>query len=154
MAKHTFFRVPILGAAMTARGFIPVDRTNREKAIVAVERAAEALKAGNSFLGFPEGTRSPDGRLQQFKKGLFVMAIKPGALIAPMSISGAYKIMPKGRFVIRPGRVRITIQDPISAEKYTLDDRRKLIDETRQAILKGLDPEEWPVDENAEDELI
>jgi 1-acyl-sn-glycerol-3-phosphate acyltransferase len=147
MAKQEFFRVPVLGPAMVYRGFIPVDRKNREKAIVAVERAVASLKAGNSFLAYPEGTRSPDGRLQTFKKGLFVMAIKAGALIVPISVSGARKIMPKGQFVIRPGWVRITIQDPIPAADYTLEQRRELMDLTRQSILKGLDPDEWPVGE-------
>jgi 1-acyl-sn-glycerol-3-phosphate acyltransferase len=145
MAKQEFFRVPVLGTAMVYRGFIPVDRKNRERAIAAVERAVAAMKAGNSFLAFPEGTRSPDGRLQTFKKGLFVMAIKAGALIVPISVSGARKIMPKGQFVIRPGRVRITIHDPLSAQNYTLEQRRELIDRTRQAILQDLDPEERPV---------
>jgi 1-acyl-sn-glycerol-3-phosphate acyltransferase len=147
MAKQEFFRVPILGPAMVYRGFIPVDRKNREKAMAAVERAVASLKAGNSFMAYPEGTRSPDGRLQTFKKGLFVMAIKAGALIVPISVSGANKIMPKGQFVIRPGRVRITLHDPISAENYTLEERRELIHRTRQAILKGLEREEWPAGE-------
>lgn len=146
MAKQEFFRVPILGRAVAYRGFIPVDRRNREQAMAAVERAIIALKGGNSFLAFPEGTRSPDGRLQRFKSGIFVMAIKAGAAIVPISISGAYKIMPKGRFAIRPGRVRITLHDPIFAENFTLENRRELIDLTRQAILKGLDPEEWPAE--------
>ena len=147
MAKKEFFRVPILGPAMLRRGFIPVDRKNRERAVAAVERAVESLKAGSSFLAFPEGTRSPDGRLQTFKKGLFVMAIQSGAFIVPISVSGARKIMPKGEFVIRPGRVRITIHDPISAQDYTMEDRTELIQVTRQAILKGLDPEEWPAEQ-------
>jgi 1-acyl-sn-glycerol-3-phosphate acyltransferase len=144
LVKQEFFRVPVLGRGMILRGFIPVDRKNREKAIASVERAVDSMKAGNSFLAFPEGTRSPDGRLQPFKKGLFVMAIKAGALIVPISVSGARKVMPKGQFVIHPGRVRITIQDPISAADYPLEQRRDLIKMTREAILKGLDPEEWP----------
>ena len=147
MAKQEFFRVPVLGTAMIYRGFIPVDRKNRERAIAAVERAVASMKAGNSFLAFPEGTRSRDGRLQTFKKGLFVMAIKAGALIVPISASGARKIMPKGEFAIHPGRVRITIHDPIPAENYTLEQRRELIQRTREAILSGLEPEEWPVGE-------
>jgi 1-acyl-sn-glycerol-3-phosphate acyltransferase len=147
MAKQEFFRVPVLGTAMVYRGFIPVDRKNREKAIAAVESAVDSMKAGNSFLAFPEGTRSPDGRLQTFKKGLFVMAIKAGALIVPVSASGARKIMPKGQFAIHPGRVRITIHDPIPAANYTMEQRRELIQRTRESILKGLDPDEWPVGE-------
>ena len=151
LAKQEFFRVPVLGTAMIYRGFIPVDRKNRERAIAAVERAVASMKAGNSFLAYPEGTRSRDGRLQTFKKGLFVMAIKAGALIVPISVSGARKIMAKGHFVIRPGQVRITLHDPISAENYTFEERRELIHQTRQAILTGLDPEEWPVGEGVEE---
>jgi len=145
MVKREFFRVPVLGRAMVLRGFIPVDRKKHERAIAAVERAVASVKAGNSFVAYPEGTRSPDGRLQTFKKGVFLLAIKSEALIVPISVSGARKIMPKGQFVIRPGRVRITIHDPISARNYTLEQQRELIQLTRQAILKGLDPEEWPV---------
>jgi 1-acyl-sn-glycerol-3-phosphate acyltransferase len=144
MAKQEFFRVPVLGRGMRARGFIPVDRRNRERAIAAVEQAVAALKAGHSFLAYPEGTRSPDGRLQTFKKGVFVMAIKSGAPIVPISVSGGNKIMPKGKFVIRPGRVRITIHDPIPTANVALDERQTVIDLTRQAILTGLAPEEWP----------
>jgi 1-acyl-sn-glycerol-3-phosphate acyltransferase len=144
MVKQEFFRVPILGKGMRARGFIPVDRKNRERAIAAVDEATAALKAGHSFLAFPEGTRSPDGRLQTFKKGVFVMAIKAGAPIVPISISGGNKIMPKGKFVIRPGRVRITIHDPIPTADIGLDDRDRVIDATRRAILAGLAPEERP----------
>jgi 1-acyl-sn-glycerol-3-phosphate acyltransferase len=144
MAKQEFFRVPVLGTAMRLRGFIPIDRKNRERAIAAVEEAVEALKAGYSFLAFPEGTRSPDGRLQIFKKGLFVVAIKAGAPIVPVSASGARKVMPKGKFAIYPGRVRITIHDPIPTAGLEVNDRQKVIDLTRQAIISGLEPEEWP----------
>lgn len=144
MAKQEFFRVPVLGTAMRLRGFIPIDRKNRERAIAAVEKAVEALKAGYSFLAFPEGTRSPNGRLQIFKKGLFVVAIKAGAAIVPVSASGARKVMPKGKFAIYPGRVRITIHDPIPTAGLEVADRQKVIDLTRQAIISGLEPEEWP----------
>jgi 1-acyl-sn-glycerol-3-phosphate acyltransferase len=144
MVKKEFFRVPVLGRGMRARGFIAVDRRNRDRAIVAVDAAVAGLRAGHSFLAFPEGTRSPNGRLQAFKKGVFVMAIKAGTPIVPISISGGRKIMPKGKFVIRPGRVRITIHDPIATAHLRLEDRQTVIDATRQAILTGLAPEEWP----------
>jgi len=145
MAKQEFFRVPVLGRAMILRGFIPINRKNREQAIAAVDRAVAALEAGNSFLAFPEGTRSPDGRLQVFKKGLFMMAIKAHALIVPISVSGARRVMPKGQFAIHPGRVRITVHDPIPAENYSLEQRQALIEATRQAVLQGLDPDERPL---------
>ncbi len=147
MAKKEFFRVPILGRGMMARGFIPVDRRNREQALVAVEKGVHALKAGKSFLVYPEGTRSPDGRLQRFKKGVFVMAIKAGAPIVPISVSGSNKIMPKGEFVMRPGRVRITFHEPVPTEGFAVEDRQIIIDRVRQAILAGLEKDEWPLEQ-------
>jgi 1-acyl-sn-glycerol-3-phosphate acyltransferase len=147
LAKKEFFRVPILGRAMVACGFIPVDRRSREQALEAVEKGVQALKAGKSFLVYPEGTRSPDGRLQRFKKGVFVMAIKAGAPIVPISVSGSNKIMPKGEFVIRPGRVRITFHEPVATEGSAMEDRQLIIDRVRQAILAGLEKDEWPLEQ-------
>ena len=146
LGKKEFFRVPILGRAVLLRGFIPVDRKNRERAIQAVEEAVKSLKAGNSFLVFPEGTRSPDGRLQAFKKGAFIMAIKAGVPIIPISVSGSSKIMRKGEWAIHPGVVHITIHDPISTEGCTLDDRDHVMEQTRQTILSGLAKDEWPLE--------
>jgi 1-acyl-sn-glycerol-3-phosphate acyltransferase len=147
LVKKEFFRVPILGRAMRMRGFIPVNRQNREQAFEAVEKAVAALQAGHSFVVYPEGTRSPDGRLQSFKKGVFVMALKAGAPIVPISISGSSKIMPKGKFVIRPGRVRITFHEPVPTAGLTIEDRDDLIQRVRQAILSGLEKDEWPLQE-------
>jgi len=144
LVKKEFFRVPIIGRGMTLVDFIRVDRRNREQALDAVERGVLALKAGKPFLVYPEGTRSPDGRLQGFKKGVFVMAIKAGAPIVPISVSGSSKIMRKGEFVMRPGRVRITFHDSISTEGLTIEDRDLVIERVRQAILTGLEKDEWP----------
>jgi len=144
MVKKEFFRVPIVGRGMVVCGFIPVDRRNREQALEAVEKGVQALKAGKSFLVYPEGTRSPDGRLQRFKKGVFVMAIKAGAPIVPISVSGSNRIMPKGKFVIQPGRVRITFHEPVATEGSAIEDRQSIIDRVRQAILAGLEKNEWP----------
>jgi 1-acyl-sn-glycerol-3-phosphate acyltransferase len=144
MVKKEFFRVPIIGRGMVAVGFIRVDRRNREQARDAVEKGVLALKAGKSFLVYPEGTRSPDGRLQKFKKGVFVMAIKAGAPIVPISVSGSSKIMPKGKFVMRPGRVRITIHEAVATEGFAIEDREIVIDRVRQAVLTGLEKDEWP----------
>jgi 1-acyl-sn-glycerol-3-phosphate acyltransferase len=144
LAKKEFFRVPVLGRAITLRGFIPVDRKNRDRAIQAVERAVEKLKAGASFLAYPEGTRSPDGRLQAFKKGVFVMAIKAGAPIVPISVSGSIKIMRKGEMSMHPGTVRITIHDAVPTEGFTLEERAKVMEMVRGSILSGLSAEEQP----------
>jgi len=147
LVKREFFRVPILGRVMVACGFISVDRRNREQALEAVEKGVQALKAGKSFLVYPEGTRSPDGRLQSFKKGVFGMAIKAGAPIVPISVSGSNKLMPKGKFVMRPGRVRITLHQPVATEGSAMEDRQSIIDRVRQAILAGLEKDEQPVEQ-------
>lgn len=144
MVKKEFFRVPIMGSAMKLVGFIRVDRKNREQALDAVQRGVLALEAGRSFLVYPEGTRSLDGRLQKFKKGVFVMAVKAGAPIVPISVSGSNKIMPKGKFVVRPGSVRITFHNSIATESLTVEDRDVIIERARQAILTGLAKDEWP----------
>ncbi|MGH9398047.1 MAG: lysophospholipid acyltransferase family protein [Terriglobia bacterium] len=148
LAKEEFFRVPILGHAMRLRGFVPVDRKSREKAIRAIDRAAAALASGYSFLVFPEGTRSEDGRLLPFKKGVFIMAVKAGAPIVPISISGSRKIMPKGKATIRPGRVRITFHDPVVTEGVALEQTGAVQEAVRNAILSGLSEEEMPPSED------
>ncbi|MFB3923552.1 MAG: lysophospholipid acyltransferase family protein [Terriglobia bacterium] len=144
MAKKGLFAVPILGHAMRLRGFVPVDRQNRERAMQAIEEGARAVAAGHSFMIYPEGKRTSDGRLLPFKRGAFVLAIKGRAPIVPISISGAHKIMPKGSFAIRPGVMRVTFHDPIPTTQYSLDDRDELSDVVRRAILRGLAPEEQP----------
>src|SRR3981189_3168765 len=85
LLKRSLFKYPIVGQAFHLARFIPVDRFNRDSAITSLEKATEALKSGQSFLIYPEGTRSPDGRLQEFKKGAVVMAIKAGGPIVRMA---------------------------------------------------------------------
>jgi len=146
LGKKEFFRVPILGTAMRLRGFIPVERKRiRRQAMEQVEAAVRALRAGHSFAVFPEGTRSADGRLQRFKKGVFVMAIEAGAPIVPISLSGATRIMRKGSPVIHPGTLRLTVHDPVPTEGRTLDDMTSVMDEVRQAMCRGLTAEELPI---------
>lgn len=144
LAKQEFFKVPILGAGMKLRGFVPVDRRNRERAIAAVKEATVKLKAGNSFLAYPEGTRSPDGRLQPFKKGVFMMAIESGVDIVPISVSGGARIMRKGHFRIHPGRLKVTFHDPIPTRDLAPRYRERLMEQVRRVILSGLAENEKP----------
>ncbi|MGH9435097.1 MAG: lysophospholipid acyltransferase family protein [Terriglobia bacterium] len=148
LAKEEFFRVPILGQGMRLGGFIPIDRKSREKAFQAIDRAAEALGAGHSFLVFPEGTRSEDGRLLPFKKGIFIMAVKAGAPIVPISISGSRKIMPKGKVMITPGEVCVTFHDPVLTEGFVPEQTATLEAAVRAAIISGLSDEERPLAAN------
>jgi 1-acyl-sn-glycerol-3-phosphate acyltransferase len=146
MGKREFFRVPILGRAMRMRGFIPLTRNrSRAEAIAVVKQAAAALRAGHNFLAFPEGTRSTDGRLLPFKKGVFLMALEAGAPIIPISLSGSRHIMRKGEFAVYPGTVRVTFHDPVETRGRSIADLSALMEEVRRAMLSGLTEEEWPL---------
>jgi 1-acyl-sn-glycerol-3-phosphate acyltransferase len=143
LVKKEMFRIPVFGQAMRLMGFIPVDRSRRERAIEAVDQAARSLRAGKSFVIFPEGTRSADGRLQPLKKGGFIMALKAGAPIVPVSISGGRKIMRKGDWAVHAGALLVSFHNPIPTVNRNLDDG--IIEEVRKAIVRGLAEDEWPI---------
>jgi 1-acyl-sn-glycerol-3-phosphate acyltransferase len=145
LLKSSLFKYPIVGQAFTFAQFIPVDRFNRDSAIVSLEQATTALREGQSFLIYPEGTRSPDGRLQEFKKGTAVMAIKAGVQIVPVACSGAHHIMKKRSLLIRPGEIVVEFLDPIDAAKYSMEQRDALTQRLQNALAAGLPPEQRPV---------
>ena len=99
-----------------------------------IDRAAASLRAGNSFLIFPEGTRSRTAEMLPFKKGGFIMAIKAQAPIVPVAIRGGRAAMRKGSAVIRPVTISIRVGPPIETTGLTLRDRDALIDRVREQI--------------------
>ena len=145
LLKESLFKWPIAGQAFTLAHFIRVNRGARDSAIASVEKATEALKSGQSFLIYPEGTRSPDGRLQEFKKGAVVMAITAGVPIVPMVCSGAHRVMGKRSLVIHPGEILVEFLQPIDASKYSLEERDDLNEHVRQVMAAGLPPHQRPV---------
>ncbi len=145
LLKASLFKWPIAGQAFTSARFIPVNRNARESAIASVEKATEALKAGQSFLIYPEGTRSPDGRLQPFKKGAVVMAIKAGVPIVPMVCSGAHRIMKKRSMMIYPGEILVEFLDPIDASRYSFEERDALNERVHDAMASALPPDQRPI---------
>ncbi len=135
--KHSLRTVPFLGPACDRVGHIFIDRRDRSRALASLEKARERIRNGVSILFFPEGTRSVDGRLREFKKGGFVMAGDMGLEILPVSITGSYRVLPKGTVSLLPGHIRITIQPPIDPSQFG-DDRDALITEVRKSITTGL----------------
>jgi len=125
--KVEFGRMPILGPAAPIAGFIPVDRHNPEQSQAAVEQAAQSVARGNSFLVFPEGTRSRTGELLPFKKGGFLMAIKAQVPLVPVAILGGAAAMTKGSYLIRPVEVDVRIGEPVETTGLTVEDRDALI---------------------------
>jgi 1-acyl-sn-glycerol-3-phosphate acyltransferase len=119
---------------METGGFVPVDRGSRDAALAAIDVAAASLRDGNSFLIFPEGTRSKTDQLLPFKKGGFIMAIKAQAPIVPVAITGGRAAMRKGSAIVRPVMVSVRVGVPIETAGRTLADRDAIIDEVRGAI--------------------
>jgi 1-acyl-sn-glycerol-3-phosphate acyltransferase len=132
--KAELRKLPILVRAFDLAGFVPLERGNREQSLPAIERAAEALRQGNSFLIFPEGTRSRTGELLPFKKGGFVMAIGGQAPIVPVAIKGTRDAMRKGSLIIRPVTVTVSFGAPIATAGLTLEDRDPLVATVRAAV--------------------
>ena len=140
VAKRSLLFVPIFGQALWLAGFLFIDRSNRERAIRTLGRAAERLRRGTSIVVFAEGTRSPDGRLLPFKRGGFVLAIEAGVPVIPVTIEGGTALLPKGSLVPRPGTMRVTYGAPVDAAAHRYETRDRLMAEVRQAIELTLSP--------------
>ena len=132
--KAELRKLPILVRAFDLAGFVPLERGNRDQSLPAIERAAVALREGNSFLIFPEGTRSRTGALLPFKKGGFIMAIRGQAPVVPAAIKGTREAMRKGSLIIRPVRVTVSFGPAIATTGMTLDDRDELVAAARGAV--------------------
>jgi 1-acyl-sn-glycerol-3-phosphate acyltransferase len=139
LAKAELFKVFMLGPGMRAAGYIPIDRSNRRQAFRSISIAAQRIQEGTSVVIFPEGTRSPDGTLQDFKKGGFMLALQSQHPIVPISISGSHQIFPKrGDWRIQPGRVQMTIGTAIPTAGLASKDRDALMAQVREAIRTHL----------------
>jgi 1-acyl-sn-glycerol-3-phosphate acyltransferase len=126
--------IPLLARAFRHGGFVPIDRRNKEAAMRSLEAGARSIQAGNSFLIFPEGTRSKTAEMLPFKKGGFLMALRAQAPIVPVAISGGRDAMQKGSRVIRPVTVSIRVGEPIETRGMQMTDRDALIAQVRERI--------------------
>jgi 1-acyl-sn-glycerol-3-phosphate acyltransferase len=140
--KAELRKFPIMGTVFDVGGFVPVDRRDREKAMASISRGADSLRAGNSFLIFPEGTRSRTGELLPFKKGGFIMAIQAQAPIVPVAVNGGRAAMRKGSPVVHPVNVTVQIGEPVPTAGLSMADRDDLIQRVRGEIQRmlGLNP--------------
>ncbi|HXG65774.1 MAG TPA: lysophospholipid acyltransferase family protein [Blastocatellia bacterium] len=145
LAKKELFKYPIFGYGIGLMGVVPIDRSNSAAAIESARLAMQKLRQGKSYVIYPEGTRSRDGRLLPFKKGAFVMAVEAGVPVVPVSISGAIAAMPKTGIKIYPATVRITIHEPLRTEGYSRENVAKLMVTTRERILSALPEAQEPV---------
>lgn len=139
LVKKELFRIPLLGNAMRLASFVPVDRSNREAAIASIQRATEVMLSGVNITVFPEGTRSPDGKLLPFKKGPFHLAMESGVQVIPMTIYGTEIMMPKKTWKITKGTATLVFHPPMSPANFV--DREALMAAVRDQIASALPPE-------------
>ena len=140
LVKKELFRIPLLGWAMRLASLVPVDRRNREAAIASLRFAADVLRSGVNMTIWPEGTRSPDGRLLPFKKGPFHLAMESSVPIVPITLVGTHEIWPKGEFAIHPGTATVIFHEPIDPAAYA--SQEELMNAVRERIRRGL-PEKY-----------
>ena len=134
--KKSVLRIPIVGTAMRFVGFVPVDRRGLEGGKKSIARAASLMKKkGYSFLIFPEGTRTRDGRPGPFHRGGFFLALESGAPIIPVTISGSRELMPKGQWFARRGTVKAVFHEPVPVAGYSVETIGDLMEIVRAAIL-------------------
>jgi len=132
--KRELWRHPVMAAVLDTLGMVPIDREHPERAVEALRREA---RRDHSLVIFPEGTRSRDGRLGEFKKGAFVTAIDLGLPIVPVACRGTRRLMPRGsRLAVAPGEVEIVIEAPISTAGLGYADRVALAGRAREAVLR------------------
>lgn len=140
VAKHSLFKVPILGWALRVSDFIPIDRGNRARAIRSLDQAAGKIRGGRPVVLFAEGTRTAGNALAPFKKGPFHLALAAGVPIVPVSISGSSAVMPPQGLEVRPGPVRVRFGEPVDVTPFQPgNDVAGLRDAVRDAVAAGIE---------------
>ena len=138
IAKKELLKVPLFKQGFPLAHIVPIDRTDREKAIESTRSGADQLRMGHSLMAFPEGTRSVDGQVKEFKKGVFYMAVEAGIEIAPVVINGTRLVMPKDAQVCRPGDVYLKVLPPVNTQEYDAAKIEELIVLVRSLIIREL----------------
>jgi len=141
VAKKELFDIPVFGASMKRGGYIPLDRSDGRKALKSMDAAAAIIRSGKSVVMFPEGTRSPDMRLLPFKRGGFMLALRAGVPVVPVTINGSGRVNPAGRTYIRSGTISITLHQPVipSTAGSRTEVETRLMEQVQGAISSALE---------------
>jgi 1-acyl-sn-glycerol-3-phosphate acyltransferase len=150
MAKKELFYIPFMGWHLWSSGNFSVDRSDGRKTARSLRGVIEGVRAGKSLAVFPEGTRTPNGRLQDFKPGAFKIALRSEAPIVPVTIRGTFELLPKTTLAPRPGRVDVFIGKPIETSEFNEKRLPELIGITRRAIESNLEPAARASEQSAE----
>jgi 1-acyl-sn-glycerol-3-phosphate acyltransferase len=151
LAKQELFRFPVFRSAMNGMRCVPIDRGNRRQSFESLRSAAQQVRAGSSIVVFPEGTRSPDGRIRSLKKGPFYLVEMAEVPIVPVGIKGTRDALAKDGVLVHPAEVVVSIGEPLAQSKKGQAGRDALREKVRSALsqLSGLD--RAPDDDGAPD---
>jgi 1-acyl-sn-glycerol-3-phosphate acyltransferase len=137
IVKEEFFSIPLLGLTVKSSGQIPLNRKHPRKGLQSLKRAAERLKRDVSVVVFPEGTRSRDGKIHEFKTTLFVLPIRARAPVVPVLIEGAFESLPRGSLLLKRYPMKVTFLDPIPAESFSDKDRALYAETVRESLERA-----------------
>jgi 1-acyl-sn-glycerol-3-phosphate acyltransferase len=137
--KKELRKIPLFGLAGKLGGNIYIDRSDRKGAYESLKEARNILVDGVSLIMLPEGTRSRDGKLREFRKGAFVMSVDLGIPLLPVSIVDTRHILPPGTLNLFPGRATLVIHEPVTAEGYDEENLDGLILKVRSVIQEGIE---------------
>ncbi|MBK5722543.1 1-acyl-sn-glycerol-3-phosphate acyltransferase [Dysgonomonas sp. Marseille-P4677] len=138
LMKQALRKMPLVGFASKKAGHVFVDQSSRKGIVETMRQTRDTLRDGMSTVVFPEGHRTPDGKMAEFKKGAFQTALSLKLPIVPVTIDGAYKVLPIHSWTMYPAAISLTFHDPIPTEGITSDDLPKLIADVHKIIESGL----------------
>ena len=148
--KQSLRKIPFVGFASEKAGHVFVDNSSPAARFSTINKAKEQLTEGVSMVLFPEGARTKTGKMTRFQRGAFQIAIDMKLPIVPLTINGAYDILKIGTALIKPGKMELTIHEPIPTEALTEEDIAKLMGETKGSIQSAL----WEKYKNNNEQMI
>lgn len=137
IAKKELESIPIFGPAWKAAGHISIDRSDKAAAIRSLDQAGQQLRdEAAAVVIFAEGTRATTDELQPFKKGAFMLALHTGVPIVPFAVAGTRRILPKGSWRVRPGRIILRFGEPIPTDGLANGDRDALVERVHREVRR------------------
>lgn len=137
MMKRSLERIPLVGLSCRIAGHIFVDNSSRTAVKETMQAAERQLADGMSVVVFPEGSRTRDGKVHAFRRGAYILAEEFGLPVVPVTIDGAYQVMPRTSWLPKPGHIKLTIHRPIEAQDGR-HELKLLMEESKNAILSSL----------------
>ncbi len=132
--KEEFFSIPLVGSVLRRSGHVPINRKNPWKALESLKQAGDLLKQGVSIVVFPEGTRTPDGEIRQFKTALFALPIRSRIPVVPVLIEGTFQALKRGTILLNPMPLKLTFYEPMPANSFDVRERSAYAKKIRQVL--------------------